>query len=400
MLTGKKIILGITGSISAYKSALLVRLLVKAGAEVQVITTDAANEFITDLTFSNLSKRPVFRDLWGGVWTEHVHLGNWADLMLISPATANTLGKMANGICDNALTGVYLSANCPVWVAPAMDADMYRHPSTQRNLEVLTNDGVTVIPSDEGEHASGLSGPGRLPEPEALFDRIEKFFSSGKPLSGKKVLVTAGPTAEAIDPVRYITNRSTGKMGYALAQKAHEMGAEVCLISGPTALDNPLPNPIVSIRSAQELYDQTVSHAEKMDIVIMAAAVADYTPATVADQKIKKKDDDLSIPLKRTKDILKELGQRKKPAQFLIGFALETQSELENAKGKLARKNLDLIVLNSLRDKGAGFGHDTNKITILDKKGGIHRYPLVSKLQTAENILEKIVEYIKHEKVL
>ena len=397
MLTGKKILIGVSGSIAAYKAAYLVRLLVKNGAEVRVITTDAARKFVTDLTFSNLSKNAVFHDLWGGTWTEHIHWGGWADLFIVAPATANTLAKFAHGLSDNALTAVYLGATCPVWVAPAMDADMFRHPQTQANLTHLQAQGVHIIPSGKGEHASGLMGPGRLAEPEEILEAIQGHFSDG-PLSGKKVLITAGPTAEAIDPVRYITNRSTGKMGYALAAVAHELGAEVTLISGPVALDNPLPHPIVSIRSAADLYEATVSRAGEQDIVIMAAAVADYTPAVTSDKKIKKKEGDLAIELVRTKDILKQIGSAKKTGQLFVGFALETHQELENAERKLKSKNLDFIVLNSLKDKGAGFGHDTNKITILDNNGGIIRYPLVSKTETARNIFNRILSSGNHEK--
>lgn len=397
MLSGRKIILAITGSIAAYKAAFLVRLLVKNNAEVKVITTDAARQFVGDLTFSNLSQHPVFGDLWSGDWTEHVHLGAWADLMVVAPATANSLAKMANGICDNALTAVYLSAKCPVMVAPAMDADMYAHPSTHRNLALLEKDGVRIIPSGTGFLASGLTGPGRMAEPEAILEAVDQFFNH-RPLRGKKVLVTAGPTRESIDPVRFISNHSSGKMGYAIALEAHRLGAEVTLISGPVPSPIETPFPPLRINSAQELHDEVMKVAADQDIIIMTAAVADYTPVQTADKKIKKKEGDMSIPLKRTPDILKGLGQVKPAGQTLVGFALETDSELENAKKKLASKNLDFIVLNSLREKGAGFGHDTNKITILDKNGEIIRYELKPKAEVAKDIFNKILSDPEYEK--
>lgn len=391
MLQNKKIIVGITGSISAYKAALLVRLLVKDEADVQVITTEAARRFVADLTFSNLSQKPVFSDLWAGSWSEHVHLGVEADLMIVAPATVNTLAKMANGLCDNALTAVYLSARCPVMVAPAMDADMFAHPQTQANLARLETNGVDVLPVGEGFLASGLVGKGRLLEPELIHAHIREHFAASSALTGKKVLITAGPTREPLDPVRFISNHSSGKMGFALAEAARDAGAEVTLIHGPVSLPAPAGVTTEGIMTAAELYDAVHARFKEQDIVIMAAAVGDYTPATVADEKIKKKPGDgMSIQLARTKDILKSLGAQKE-AQILVGFALETQNEEENARGKLKKKNLDYIVLNSLRDKGAGFAHDTNKISILDQTGKIERYSLKSKIQAAKDIIGTII---------
>lgn len=389
MLKNKKIIVGVTGSIAAYKTAFLVRLLKKAGADVRVVTTDGARKFVSDLTFSNLSQHEVFSDLWGGEWSEHVHLGLWADLMVVAPATANTLAKMATGQCDNALLAVYLSAKCPVWVAPAMDADMYQHPATQKNLRALRENGVHIIEAEEGFLASGIEGPGRMAEPENIMAALRDAFEPG-PLTGKNVLISAGPTRESIDPVRFVSNRSTGTMGWLLAATAKSMGAHTTLVSGPVSPTVDFDGELVRVESAEEMYQAVTSRSESADIIIMAAAVADYTPQETADHKIKKKDGDLTIAMKRTKDILKELGQKKKKGQILVGFALETNDELENAKGKLERKNLDFIVLNSLRDKGAGFGKDTNKITILDKTGRDFRYPLKSKAEVALDILSKI----------
>ena len=392
MLTGKKIIVGVTGSISAYKAAFLVRLLVKDGADVQVITTEAARKFVGDLTFSNLSKKEVFSDLWAGSWSEHVHLGVEVDLMVIAPATVNTLAKMANGLCDNALTAVYLSARCPVMVAPAMDADMYAHPQTQANLKRLSETGVMVLPVGEGFLASGLMGKGRLLEPEEIHQRIQQHFSHSTALKGKKVLVSAGPTREPLDPVRFLSNHSSGKMGFAIAEAARDAGADVTLVHGPVSLSTPPGMTSVGIGTAAEMYDVIHQVYETQDIVIMAAAVGDYTPANVAQEKIKKKSGEgMTLELSRTKDILKSLGE-KKTAQILVGFALETQNEEANARGKLEKKNLDYIVLNSLRDSGAGFAHDTNKISILDNKGNIERFPLKSKSQAAEDIIQKIIQ--------
>ncbi|MCL4103820.1 UNVERIFIED_CONTAM: hypothetical protein GTU68_029137 [Idotea baltica] len=398
MLSGKKIIVGVTGSIAAYKAALLVRLLVKDGAEVRVVMTEAASHFVGELTFSNLSQSEVFSGLWDGTWTEHVHLGTWADAMVIAPCTANTLAKMAHGICDNALTAVYLSSRCPVMVAPAMDADMYIHPSMERNLHLLKQDGIDVIEPGTGFLASGLHGQGRLAEPEEMLAAIrDRLQSTPLPLAGKKILISAGPTREHLDPVRFMSNGSTGTMGYALAAEAKRQGAEVTLVSGPC---NPPIDPGVEpvrITSAADLFSAMVERAPDQDVVIMSAAVADYTPAQVADQKIKKKDGDLSIPMERTQDILKHLGAHKPPGQTLIGFALETQHGLANAQRKLEKKNLDFIVLNILSEKGAGFGTSTNKITLVDRNGGQQDFPLKSKTEVAKDILAHLSKQYAHE---
>jgi phosphopantothenoylcysteine decarboxylase / phosphopantothenate---cysteine ligase len=390
MLSGKKIIVGVTGSIAAYKAAPLVRLFVKEGAEVRVVVTQAAQKFVGDLTFSNLTQHPVFSDLWSGTWTEHVHLGTWADLMVIAPASANTLGKMAWGLCDNALTAVYLSARCPVMVAPAMDADMYAHPQTQRNLKQLENAGVEVIPVGVGFLASGLEGAGRMAEPEAIFERVKEFFG-GDPLKGIKVLITAGPTREYIDPVRFISNPSTGKMGYALAAEAHRLGAEVTLISGPVDASLRAPVEPVRVISADEMYEATMSRLKGQHLVIMTAAVGDYRTESVAKDKIKKADGGLTLDLVRTRDILATAGKQKESAQVLVGFALETENEIENARKKLEAKALDYIVLNSLRDAGAGFEKDTNLVTLLNKRGDVERYPLESKTAVARMLLARII---------
>lgn len=389
MLSGKKIIVGVTGSIAAYKAAFLVRLLKKHNAEVRVILTEGARKFVTDLTFSNLSQQPVFSDLWGGEWSEHVKLGLWADMMVIAPATANTLAKMAHGNCDNALLAVYLSARCPVMVAPAMDADMYQHPATKANFETLKRHGVEIIPAEEGFLASGLEGAGRMAEPDTILEHIQDAFGP-KPLAGKKVLVSAGPTVEPIDPVRFLSNRSTGTMGWLIAQTAQDLGAAVTLVSGPVNPNIPYTGTMVKVESAAEMFGEMTQRAPAADIVIMSAAVADYTPTEVSATKIKKKEGDMSISLKRTQDILNYLGQHKPNHQVLVGFALETDNELEHALGKLQRKNLDYIVLNSLRDAGAGFGTDTNKITMIDKTGREFRYPVKSKAEVAMDILVKI----------
>lgn len=391
MLTGKKIIVGITGSIAAYKAALLVRLLRKHDAEVRVVMTEAAKEFVGELTFSNLSQNAVFSGLWDGTWTEHVHLGGWADLMVVAPATANTLAKMAHGICDNALTAVFLSAKCPVLVAPAMDADMYQHPSTLRNLRQLQADGISVLDAETGFLASGLTGPGRMAEPEDILEAIARALTP-KPLAGKKVLISAGPTREHLDPVRFLTNGSTGTMGYALALQAHRLGAEVCLVSGKVAAPIALPFAPISVTSAEDMFQAVTERAPQQDIIIMAAAVGDYTPETVADNKIKKGEGQFVLPLKRTKDILRHLGGVKPAHQILVGFALETQNERENALKKLKSKNLNYIVLNSLREKGAGFGKGTNKITLIDQNGNEERYPIKQKIEVARDILGKIVK--------
>ncbi|MFK7971479.1 MAG: bifunctional phosphopantothenoylcysteine decarboxylase/phosphopantothenate--cysteine ligase CoaBC [Bacteroidia bacterium] len=393
VLEGKKVILGITGSIAAYKSVYLLRSLIKAGAEVQVVTTPSVAHFVGELSFASLSGRKVFSGLWSEDWSAHVEIGTWADMMLVVPATANTLAKMAHGQCDNALLAVYLAARCPVMVAPAMDVDMYIHPATSRNLQLLEEMNVKVLPVGIGFLASGLEGPGRMMEPDDIMSEAEQLLltKDQHALVGKRVLISAGPTREAIDPVRFITNHSTGKMGYALAKAAKSLGAEVTLISGPVQLQSPQGVDVEYINSADEMYQAVSAHAPSSDIVVMTAAVADYKPSKPADQKMKKKDGDLQIELSRTTDILASLGKLKKPGQTLVGFALETQNEVENAKGKLERKNLDFIVLNSLRNAGAGFGHDTNKITILDKSGNETSFPLKDKTSLAHDILQLVV---------
>lgn len=389
MLAGKKIILAVSGSIAAYKAVYLLRLFKKEGASVRVVTSDHVQSFVGNTSWTALADQPVFNDLWSQGWSEHVHWGNWADLMVVAPATANTLGKMAGGLCDNALMAVFLSANCPVWVAPAMDADMYQHPAVQRNLNILQSDGIKVLPVNEGFLASGLSGPGRMLEPEEILEQVLHFFAHPD-FSGKKIMVSAGPTREPIDPVRYLTNHSSGKMGYAIASLAAQWGAEVTLISGPTHLPAPSGLVLQKVETAQEMYKEIMKQSEKQDAIIMAAAVSDYTPAVVATQKLKKQGDDLSIALTRTHDILLALGKRKAEGQKLIGFALETNDELEHAQGKLDKKNLDMIVLNSLRDSGAGFGHDTNKITLIFRGGDQRVFPLKSKSEVAIDILTSL----------
>ncbi|MDR2224234.1 MAG: bifunctional phosphopantothenoylcysteine decarboxylase/phosphopantothenate--cysteine ligase CoaBC [Flavobacteriaceae bacterium] len=398
VLSGKKVILGITGGIAAYKSANLVRLLIKAGAEVQVIMTPASHQFVTPFTLSTLSKKPVYTKFFnagdeGGTWNNHVDLALWADIMLIAPTTANTLAKMANGMCDNLLMAIYMSAKCPVFIAPAMDLDMYAHPSTERNLKLLEEYHNYIIPAEEGELASGLIGKGRMAEPETIVDTLAQFFYKSLPLKGKKVLVTAGPTYEPIDPVRFIGNHSSGKMGFDIALQAAEMGANVVLVAGPTNLKITHPNVLVeSVLSAQEMYDACHKHFEEVDAVVAAAAVADYRPKHVADQKIKKNSEEFVIALEKNPDILASLGQ-KKDHRFVVGFALETENEIEHAKQKITKKNLDLIVLNSLNDQGAGFGKPTNKVTFIDKDFNIQPMELKSKEDVAKDIVNKIVEH-------
>ncbi|MCO4294726.1 bifunctional phosphopantothenoylcysteine decarboxylase/phosphopantothenate--cysteine ligase CoaBC [Solitalea sp. MAHUQ-68] len=398
MLTSKKIAIGICGSIASYKSAELVRLFIKAGAEVKVIMSQSATDFITPLTLSTLSKNPVNIDFVKnnmGEWTNHVELGLWADAFIIAPASANTIAKFANGICDNLLTAVYLSAKCPVYFAPAMDLDMWRHPATQKNIGKLTAYGNTLIKPAHGELASGLIGEGRMAEPQDIFDFIQSELSTDKPLHQKKVLVSAGPTFEAIDPVRFIGNHSSGKMGYAIAEELAMQGANVTLVSGPTHLQTQHKNiRTIRVTSAKEMLDECSSIFPVIDIAVMSAAVADYTPIEVASQKIKKTESEFSIALTKTKDVLGELGKQKKPNQLLVGFALETNNELDNAKAKLEKKNLDFIVLNSLNDKGAGFQKDTNKISILDKKGAIESFDLKPKTEVAKDIVNKIVSLL------
>ena len=398
VLSGKKIVLGVSGGIAAYKTATLVRLFIKAGAHVQVIMTPASKDFVTPLTLSTLSKNPVHSTFYNeeddnAQWNNHVELGLWADLMLIAPATANTLSKMVNGNCDNLLIATYLSAKCPVYFAPAMDLDMYKHPSTVASFHTLKQFGDIIIPAETGQLASGLSGEGRMAEPENILAFLENDLESKLPLRGKKILVTAGPTYEAIDPVRFIGNHSSGKMGFDIAESAANYGAEVILISGPTHLNtiNPVIN-LIRVTSAKEMYDACHEHFNSVDVAICAAAVADYKPKFVAEQKIKKTEASLIIELEKTEDILASLGKIKQN-QFLIGFALETENEIENAKLKIQKKNLDLIVLNSLQDEGAGFGKATNKITFIDKDFIIESMDLKSKELVANDIMNKVISF-------
>lgn len=389
--------LGVTGSIAAYKSAILTRLLVKEGAEVQVIMTSASRDFITPLTLSTLSKKPVLSEFVkneAGEWNNHVELGLWADLMIIAPLSANTLAKMAEGLCDSLLLATYLSARCPVMVAPAMDLDMYNHQATKRNLETLKSYGNQVIDAEEGELASGLSGQGRMAEPENILSAVQDFFLTSKQLEGKNILVNAGPTYEPIDPVRFIGNHSTGKMGYAIAERLAAMGATVHLVSGPTNLsigDSRIQ--LTRVSTANEMLEACESHFPKCDIAILAAAVADFAPQKVSGQKIKKNGQELVLELSKTPDIASRLGTSKKENQILVGFALETENEESNAEKKLDQKNFDLIVLNSLNDEGAGFGHDTNKITILRKDNKSKIFELKSKKDVAKDIINEILDY-------
>lgn len=396
VLSGKKILLGVTAGIAAYKTANLVRLFIKSGAEVTVVMTPASKDFITPLTLSTLSKNPVHSTFYekedeNELWNNHVDLGLWADVMIIAPATANTLSKMTNGNCDNLLLATYLSAKCPVYFAPAMDLDMYIHPSTKKNLNNLQDFGNILIPATSGELASGLIGEGRMAEPKDIVSFIKKDVASKLPLRGKKVLLTAGPTYEAIDPVRFIGNHSSGKMGFEIAKTAANLGAEVFLITGPShqKVEHSFIHRI-DIKSAQEMYDECHKYFEEVDIAILSAAVADYRPKNIATQKIKKKDSTLTVELEPTKDILKSLGMVK-TNQLLVGFALETDNEIENAKGKIIRKNLDLIVLNSLNDKGAGFATDTNKVTIIDTDFNKKVFELKSKKAVSVDIINEII---------
>lgn len=396
MLQGKKILLGVTGSIAAYKSAVLTRLLIKAGAEVKVVMTHEAKEFITPLTLSTLSKNPVlseFKSDASGQWNNHVDLGLWADSMVIAPASANTLAKMANGLCDNLLLATYLSARCPVFFAPAMDLDMLRHSTTVANIEKLKTFGNRMINPAHGELASGLTGFGRMAEPEEIVDVLSHYFAQAGILKGKNALVTAGPTYEAIDPVRFIGNHSTGKMGYAIAETLANLGASVTLVSGPTNLTLQHPNiRIIRTTSASEMADVCIKTFPSANIAVLSAAVADYRPATAATQKIKKSGSAMTLELTQTQDIAATLGQSKKDNQLLVGFALETENERANAEKKLISKNFDLIVLNSLNDKGAGFASDTNKISILDKQNRFIDFPLKSKQEVARDIVNTILE--------
>ena len=394
-MKGKHIVLGITGSIAAYKAAVLARGLVKRGAEVQVVITPAGKEFITPVTLSALTSKPVISEFFAqrdGTWHSHVDLGLWADAMLIAPATASTIGKMANGIADNMLITTYLSMKAPVFIAPAMDLDMFAHPSTRRNLDLLRSYGNHIIEPASGELASHLVGKGRMEEPERIIEVLEDFFTTGEDLRGKRIMVTAGPTYEKIDPVRFVGNYSSGKMGYALAEACAERGAQVTLVSGPVSVKAVHPSiHVVSVESAEEMYRAAVDSFSGADAAILCAAVADFTPEHVAPQKIKREKDDLVIRLKPTHDIAAELGKMKRPDQRLVGFALETNDEEAHAQGKLERKHFDFIVLNSLNDKGAGFRCDTNKITIIDHTAAVH-YPLKPKAEAANDIVDKLVE--------
>jgi phosphopantothenoylcysteine decarboxylase / phosphopantothenate---cysteine ligase len=398
MLEGKKIVLGVCGSIAAYKSATLVRLLVKAGCDVKVVTTADANNFITPLTLATLSKNPVLTEYYKtdtGEWNNHVDLGLWADLLIIAPATANTIGKMANGLCDNLLTAVYLSAKCPVYFAPAMDLDMWKHESTQQNVAQLKSYHNIFIQPGYGELASGLVGEGRMAEPEEIVTFIEADLKKGLPLVNKKVLVTAGPTYEAIDPVRFLGNHSSGKMGFAIADAMAKLGADVTLVSGPSSQQTKSKSvKRVNVTSAADMLNACLQHFAMADVCVMSAAVADYTPVDVASQKIKKKDDTFNIELKKTTDILKALGSQKRDDQVLVGFALETNDEEQNAIDKLEKKNLDFIVLNSLNDAGAGFKTDTNKITIIERNGHKTVFELKTKEAAAADICHKVIELI------
>jgi phosphopantothenoylcysteine decarboxylase/phosphopantothenate--cysteine ligase len=393
MLQNKKILLGITGSIAAYKTAILTRLLVKAGAEVKIVMTSAAKDFVTPLSLSTLSKNPVLVDLAeNDSWANHVMLGRWADVMVIAPLSCNTLSKMASGRCDNLLMAVYLSATCPVVVAPAMDEDMWHHDSTKINLDILRSFGNNIIPVENGELASGLTGEGRMAEPETIINWLSSFFLHENELSGKKILVTAGPTYEKIDPVRFIGNHSSGKMGVAIAEEMKKRGAEVTLVLGPSSVKTNVGIHVIHVTSAAEMFNACEKIFPAADMAIMSAAVADYTPVQTASEKIKKTENDFAISLTKTKDILKTLGSLKTKEQVLVGFALETNNEKENALQKLRSKNADMIVLNSLQDAGAGFGHDTNKITIFDKTGNVYPFDIKSKKEVAVDIVNTIIQ--------
>lgn len=400
MLKGKHIILGITGSIAAYKAAYIIRGLVKKGAEVQVVITPSGKEFITPLTLATLSSHPVISEFFSnrdGTWNSHVDLGLWADVMLIAPATASTIGKMANGIADNMLVTTYLSCKAPVFVAPAMDLDMFAHPTTQQNLDRLRSFGNRIIEPASGELASHLVGKGRMEEPDKIIEALEEFFSEQQELKGKKIVITAGPTYEKIDPVRFIGNYSSGKMGYALAEACANRGAEVILVSGPVSLSTHHPAiKRIDVESADEMYEATVHAFQEANAAILCAAVADYRPENKAEQKIKReKDEELLLRLVANKDIAAALGSMKKDGQVLVGFALETQNGVQHATGKLERKNLDFIVLNSLSDAGAGFRCDTNKVSILERNGLITEYALKSKTEVAGDIVNKLVDYLR-----
>jgi phosphopantothenoylcysteine decarboxylase/phosphopantothenate--cysteine ligase len=395
MLQGKKILVGVTGSIAAYKTATLIRLLIKAGAEVKVVMTPAAKDFIPPLTLSTLAKNPVLTDLSNNdSWANHVMLGRWADVMIIAPLSCNSLAKMAIGLCDNLLQAVYLSATCPVVVAPAMDEDMWHHASTKANLAKLISFGNYIIPVESGDLASGLVGDGRMAEPESIVSWLGNFFLSNQDLKGKKALVTAGPTFESIDPVRFIGNHSSGKMGIEIAKELSKRGAQVTLVIGPTHESLPTNISTIKVVSAEQMYVACIEIFGQTDIAIMSAAVADYTPVEIAAKKIKKTSDTFSLDLKKTKDIAKSLGAVKKAKQILVAFALETNNEKENALQKLQSKNADLIVLNSLNDTGAGFGLDTNKITIFDKTGKQYNFDTKSKKEVAADIVNTIIQVL------
>ena len=403
-LKGKKIVLAVTGSIAAYKTPHLVRLLVKAGAEVQVLLTEAGARFVSPLALSTVSGKPVLQSVAeGDSWNNHVALGLWADAMVIAPCSANTLGKLANGLCDNIICAVYLSARCPVFVAPAMDEDMWMHPSTRANVKRIQEYRNKLIPTEFGELASGLVGEGRMAEPENIVSLLTSYFATAenKPLEGLKAMVTAGPTYERLDPVRFIGNFSTGRMGIAIAEALADAGAQVTLVTGPIERRpaNHVIN-IIKVESADEMYQAGIVVAKESDIAVLAAAVADYKPAQQAPNKIKKADDELTLTLTRTKDLLAALGKIKEPRQTLVGFALETENELENARKKLSGKNADMIVLNSLRDDGAGFGHDTNKITILKKDGSVTPLELQTKSDAAVAIVDNIIQLRYAEKTV
>lgn len=397
-MKGKKIVLGITGSIAAYKAAVLIRALIKKGAEVQVVITPAGKEFITPITLSALTSKPVISEFFSqrdGTWHSHVDLGLWADAMVIAPATASTIGKMANGIADNMLITTYLSMKAPVFVAPAMDLDMFAHPATQKNLEILRSYGNHIIEPGEGELASHLVGKGRMEEPEKIVEVLEAFFNREQDLKGKKVLITAGPTYEKIDPVRFIGNYSSGKMGYALAESCARRGAEVTLVSGPVQVKAQHPSiKVIKVESAHQMHEAAIEAFPTSDAAILCAAVADFTPEVKADQKIKREKEDLILRLVPTEDIAAALGKIKKENQCLVGFALETNNELANARHKLEKKNFDFIVLNSLQDAGAGFQCDTNKITIVDKEKAIP-YPLKTKTEVADDIIDRLANLLQ-----
>ncbi len=394
MLSGKKILVGVTGSIAAYKTILLVRLLIKDGAEVKVIMTPSAKDFVSPLTFATLSKNEVLVNLFNETsWADHVNLGRWADVMLIAPLSCNTLAKMANGFCDNLLLAVYLSAVCPIIVAPAMDEDMWHHATSKLNIDKIRSFGNHIIPVENGELASGLYGDGRMAEPDTIMEYLNNSFFKSKELAGKKILVTAGPTHEAIDPVRFISNHSSGKMGVAIAEEFALRGADVTLILGPSHIDVTKNIHTINIVSAREMYDACMNNFAKADITVMAAAIADYMPQDFSSKKIKKTKSVFNLNLKRTNDILKELGERKSKDQIVVGFALETNNEKENALSKLEKKNIDLIVLNSLNDEGAGFGAETNKISIFDRNGNELDFETKSKKLVAKDIVNTIIQY-------